>query len=110
MQFMFFVCTDASAEKHLPAEDNIEQWVAEMDQRGVRSVGEMLCPPSDAVTVKRRGGELLVTAGPFIETKERIAGFDLIDCADVDEAIEIASKHPMTRFGQIEIRPMRKFE
>ncbi len=110
MQFMFFVCTDESAEKHVPAEDNIEQWVAEMDERGVRSVGEVLAPPTAAVTVKRRGGELAVSNGSFIKTKEWIAGFDLIDCADVDEAIEIASKHPMTRFGQIEIRPVQTFE
>lgn len=90
--------------------DNIEQWVSEMDGRGVRSIGEMLWPPDKAVTVKRRGGDLIVTDGPFVETKEWIAGFDLIDCVDVDEAIEIASKHPMTRFGQIEIRPLRTFE
>jgi len=110
MQFMFFVCTDASAETHVPAEDNIEQWVAEMDGRGVRSVGEMLGSPTTAVTVKRRGGDLVVTPGPFTMSKEWIAGFDLIDCTDADEAIEIASKHPMTRFGQIEIRPVRTFD
>jgi hypothetical protein len=45
------------------------------------------------------------TDGPFAETKERIAGFDLLECADLNMAIEIASKHPMARFGKIEIRP-----
>jgi len=110
MQFMFFVCTDKQAEDYVPAEDNIEQWVAEMDGRGVRAGGDMLWSPSKAVMVKRRGGELLVTDGPFAETKESIAGYDLIDCANLEEAIEIASAHPMSRFGQIEIRPVRKFE
>ncbi len=110
MQFIFFVCTDGSADKYEPADDNIEQWGAEMDARGVRSVGEMLVSPAEAMTVKRRGGDVVVSAGPFAETKERIAGFNLIECADMDEAVEIASTHPMARFGQIEIRAVRTFE
>jgi hypothetical protein len=51
-------------------------------------------------------GQLLVTDGLFAETKEWIAGFDLLDCGNIDEAIEIASKHPMARFGKIEVRPL----
>jgi hypothetical protein len=48
---------------------------------------------------------VLVTDGPFAETKEWIAGFDILECANLDEAIDIAAKHPMARFGRIEIRP-----
>ena len=48
---------------------------------------------------------MLVSDGPFAETKEQIAGYDVIECADLDEAIEIASKHPVARIGTIEIRP-----
>jgi hypothetical protein len=58
-----------------------------------------------ATTVRRRRGKVLVTDGPFAETKEWIAGFDILDCANLDEAIDIAATHPMTRFGRIEIRP-----
>jgi len=54
--------------------------------------------------VRVRGGELLVTDGPFAETKEVIAGFDVIECADLDEAIEIVRKHPMAHNGRIELR------
>jgi len=43
--------------------------------------------------------------GPFAETKEQIAGYDIIDCADLDEAIEVASRHPVAAFGKIEVRP-----
>ena len=50
--------------------------------------------------------EVLVTDGPFTESKEWIAGYDVIEAADLDEAIEIASKHPMARFGRIELRPV----
>jgi hypothetical protein len=59
----------------------------------------------DSTTVRVREGEVLVADGPFAETKEQIGGFDIIDCADLDEAIEIASKHPVATFGTIEIRP-----
>jgi hypothetical protein len=47
----------------------------------------------------------LLTDGPFAETKEGIAGFDIIECANLDEAIEIASKHPCAAVGSIELRP-----
>ena len=56
-------------------------------------------------TVRVRAGKTLVSDGPFAESKEWIAGFDLLDCASLDEAIAIASRHPMARFGSIELRP-----
>jgi hypothetical protein len=87
-------------------EDNVDDWVAEMDRRKVRILGNRLKGVEDATTVRRRKGRVLVTDGPFAETKEWIAGFDLLECADLDEAIPIAAKHPMARFGRIEIRPV----
>jgi hypothetical protein len=54
-----------------------------------------------------RGGELIVTDGPYAETKEQVAGFDVLECADLDEAIEVASRHPMARLGLLEVRPFR---
>ena len=61
---------------------------------------------SDASTVRVRDGEVLVADGPFAETKEQIAGFYIIDCADLDEAIEIAARNPGARHGTIEVRPV----
>ena len=69
-----------------------------------------LAPTSTAVTVRVRNGELLLTDGPFVETKEIIVGFDLLDCADLDEAVEVARTHPMARGGRIELRPLADFE
>jgi hypothetical protein len=86
-------------------EADVEPWVREMDGRGVRLTGDRLRPPSDATTVRVRGGEVLVTDGPYAETKEQMGGFDIIECADLDEAIEVASKHPVARFGMVEVRP-----
>jgi hypothetical protein len=53
-----------------------------------------------------RPAELLVSDGPFAETKEQVGGYDVIDCSDLDEAIEIASKHPTAWYGTIEVRPI----
>ena len=75
------------------------------DASGARVMGDALRPIADATTVRKRGGKVLVTDGPFAETREWIAGFDILECADLDEAIEIASQHPMARFGRLELRP-----
>jgi hypothetical protein len=104
MRFLFLVCTDETAEPYDAADDNIETWVSELDARGARVIGDRLRPNAEAIAVKRRGGKVVVSDGPFAEAKEVIGGFDVIDCANRDEAIEIAAKHPMARFGQIEIR------
>ena len=106
MQYVMFVATDPDAEPFVPAEDNIGEWVDEMQARGVRVFGDRLRPVEDATLVRVRNGELLVTDGPFTESKEWIAGLDILECRDLDDAIEIASRHPMARFGRIELRPV----
>ena len=74
----------------------IPGWVEEMDRRGVRLLGRPLDLPETAATVRVRDGETLVTDGPFTEAKEWIAGFDLLECADLDAAIEVAAKSPVS--------------
>ncbi|GAA4735789.1 transcription initiation protein [Phytohabitans rumicis] len=81
-------------------------WVQEMDDRGVRTFGSRLRPASDTTTIEVRDGEVLLSDGPFAETKEQIGGFDLLECADLDEAIEVAARHPGATGGRIEIRPL----
>jgi len=110
MRYLMFVATDPAAEEYDPAQDNIGEWVDEMVARGVEVTGERLRPVEDATLVRVRGGEVIVTDGPFAETKEWIAGFDILECADLDEAIEVASKHPMARFGRLELRPFWPFD
>jgi hypothetical protein len=106
VEYLLFITVDPGAETYDPAQDNIEEWVAEGELAGTRRSGDRLRPPEDGTIVRVRNGELLVTDGPFSETKEWIAGYDVLECADLDEAIAIAAKHPMARFGQIEIRPV----
>jgi hypothetical protein len=105
VRYMILVCVDESVEVS-PEEALPTAWVQEMDGRGVRQFGSRLRPVSDATTVQVRGGEVLISDGPFAETKEQIGGFDLLDCKDLDEAIEVASKHPGAKFGTIEVRPL----
>jgi hypothetical protein len=106
MRYLMFVCVDPSAEPFDPAQDNTEEWVSSNDRKGSRIIGNRLDHVSKAKTVRVRRGQLLVTDGPFAETKEWIAGFDLLNCGNIEEAIEIASLHPMARFGKIELRAL----
>ena len=87
----------------------VPKWEAlfsELAPTGALGDGFELDSPATAKTVRVRDGETLVTDGPFAETKEQIGGFVLIECADLDEAIEIAAKHPAATYGTIEIRPV----
>lgn len=104
MKYVLLICGDESAAAH--ANDGCAGWSEEMQSRGVLQGGAGLRPPSDATTVRVRDDAVLLTDGPFAETREQIGGFCLIDCADLDEAIEIASKHPAAGYGTIEIRPL----
>lgn len=105
MKYMMFVCTDTEPETDESQVPDIEQWVAENDAAGRRVEGNQLVPPASATTVRVRGGELLLSDGPFAETKEVIVGFDILECADLDEAIEVARTHPMAWNGRVELRP-----
>jgi hypothetical protein len=81
-----------------------DSWVEDMDARGIRLFGSRVRPPAEATTVRVRDGALLTTDGPYAETKEWMAGFDVIECASLSEAIEVAAKHPAARSGMIEVR------
>ncbi len=78
----------------------------EMGARGVLQGGERLQPTTDATTVQVRNGEVLTADGPFAETKEQIGGYYVVDCKDLDEAIEVAAKIPRAANGTIEVRPI----
>ena len=105
MRYMLFIATDPDAPAYVPEEDNIEEWFTETNSAGAHVLGDRLRPVEDATTVRIRNGETLITDGPFTESKEWIVGFDVLECADLDEAIEVASKHPMAYGGRLELRP-----
>jgi hypothetical protein len=73
---------------------------------GQFEAGEALQPTSTATTVRVENGRTITTDGPFAETKEQLGGFYLVDCRDIDEAIELAARIPGATHGSIEIRPI----
>ena len=110
MRYALLVCVDENTEL---SEEDIERQYAEfmgfqdeMEARGVLVSRERLRPTSLATTVRVRDHQALVADGPFAETKEQIAGFYIIECEDLDEAIEIASRNPGARYGTVEVRPV----
>ena len=93
MQYAMFVVVDPDAEPYVAAEDDYAEWDADLERRGVLFDKRRLRPADEATTLRVRGGELIISDGPFTESKEWIAGFALLECADLDEAIGIAP-HP----------------
>ena len=107
MKYILFIAVDPVGERN---DESPEAWVEHWNARGVRLEGNGLEALSDTRTVRVRGDRVLVTDGPFAETTEWIAGFDLIEAADLDEAIEVAAGHPMATAGRIEIRPVEELD
>ncbi|MFS2034874.1 YciI family protein [Polaromonas sp. CT11-55] len=77
-----------------------------MQGRGILLHGNPLRPPGDAMTVRVRGGNRKVSSGPFTDSAEKMAAYGLIECAGMQEAIDIAAGHPMARAATLEVRPV----
>jgi hypothetical protein len=112
MRYLLTICADETGVQALSPEEGqamLAEYGAfgeEMTKRGVLQGGERLRPTTDATTVQVRDGEVLTSDGPFAETKEQIGGYYVVDCKDLDEAIEVAAKIPAARLGTIEVRPI----
>jgi hypothetical protein len=112
MRYLLLICTDESTMATASPEEALASTAAytafgdEMGHRGVLVGGERLRPTADATTVRLRDGEVLTSDGPFAETKEQMGGYYVVDCKDLDEAIEVAAKIPGARVGSIEVRPI----
>jgi hypothetical protein len=83
-------------------------YLEELGQQGYLISAEPLQSVQTATTVRVRNGKLSITDGPFAETKETLGGFFLIDAADLNEALKIASRWPSARLGSIEVRPVEE--
>jgi hypothetical protein len=112
MRYVLLICNDESAYQAVSPEEEAATLAAygafaeEMGRRGVLRGGERLRPTTDATTVRVRDGQTLTSDGPFAETKEQMGGYFIVDCKDLDEAIEIAAKIPGARTGTVEVRPI----
>jgi hypothetical protein len=101
---MLMLCGDEAAGARADEMTGCEEWQREMTARGVFVQAMGLHPPGTAGTLRVREGEVLLTDGPFAETKEQMGGFTLVECADRDEALRIAATHPWAEIGAIEVR------
>lgn len=110
MRFMMLVCSDTQPDTKAEAPGEINAWVDAVDGSGQRIMGERLRPAGEGRTVRVRGGRKMITDGPFTESKEVILGFDILECETIEEAIDIAAKHPVARTGRIEVRAFWPFE
>jgi hypothetical protein len=104
MNYLLMICGGPGREAP-EGRMTTEEWVQDTDGRGIRQLGRALDPPDTAVTVRVRDGETLVSDGPFIESKEFLAGFDVIAADDLDVAVQVAAAHPVAGFGAVEVRP-----
>jgi hypothetical protein len=112
MRYLLMICND---EREILAQSPDEEaamlgrygkFSEEIAARGILRDAARLRPTTDATTVRVRDGEVLTSDGPFAETKEQIGGYFMVDCKDLDEAIEVASKIPHAENGTIEVRPI----
>jgi len=70
------------------------------------TAGEALMPTKTATSLSNVSGKMIVSDGPFAETKEALGGFYMLDCKDLEEAIEVAKQIPSTKYGTVEVRPI----
>jgi hypothetical protein len=93
---------DGTIQKML---EEMGAWRAELERAGVFRTSLRLAGTDTATSLRSQGGEVIVSDGPFAETKEILGGFALIECADLDEALRWARRCPLARIGTIEVRP-----
>jgi hypothetical protein len=111
-QFLM-ILTDVETQQIKPGDPGFAERMAAYvafgqlcEELGVMRGGAKLRPTSVARTVRVRNGKVVVTDGPFAETKEQIGGFYLLECRDLDQALELAAKIPTVLNGSVEVRPL----
>lgn len=111
MKYLCLICAetvmeqmpDADAERHF---QEYAEFTGNIKKSGHFQGANRLKPADTATTIRVREGKLLVTDGPFAETKEQFGGYYLIEAANLDDAIQVAAKIPGARYGCVELRPV----
>jgi hypothetical protein len=116
MRYLLTLYSDESLREASPPEESkriMDEYTAltkEWLDKGLMLSGEGLDSSSTATTVRVRGGERVITDGPFAESKEQLGGYYVVDCGGVDEAIELAARIPVAQHGFVEVRPVMNYE
>lgn len=106
MQYLLIISHDDFFTPTETLFQGISAWIKEMEHRGVRVYGNPLRPAGEATTVRVRKDKVVLKKGPFANSKEKMCAYELIECSSDQEAIEVASLHPMAKVATIEIRPI----
>jgi hypothetical protein len=114
MKFICLICAETVMEQMTPADaekhfQEYAEFTADIKRNGHFIGANRLTPADTAITVRVRNGKVSTTDGPFAETKEQFGGYYLVDCKNLDEAIELAAKIPGAATGSIEVRPVMEF-
>ena len=109
-QYMLMVCHEELDEEGQAEREHVTPTLVELN-RSLREAGllvgvQRLHSTASATSVRVRDGETEITDGPFAVTKEVLAGYYVLECADLDQALKVAAGLPMARFGTIEVRPV----
>lgn len=104
MKYLLLICGDESAAAH--ADEGCGGWTEDLAERGMLQLTGGLAPPEQAKTVRVRRRQLMLSDGPFAETKEQLAGYYLIDVPDLDAALSWAARCPAAGSGTVEVRPV----
>jgi len=108
VMFLMLICRDRVPVESPagPAGSEVGQWEVTMDTAGIRVAGGELAPEAEARAVRVRDGQLQVAQGAVLDTGGTLLGFDVLECEDMAEAVEVASGHPLARRHVLEIRPV----
>jgi len=114
MRYLLLIYTPESTMPPAPVEGRkmmaaYAEFTQDVRERGLMESGEALQPTSTATTVKVRNGERIITDGPFAETREVLGGYYLLNCKDLDEALDCAARIPGAQVGSVEVRPILEF-
>jgi hypothetical protein len=117
MRYMLLVYANEKAREALQPEEwarriaHAQAVIEETTKRGIFKGADPLQPTSTATTVRVANGKVMITDGPFAETKEQLGGYFILDCKDLDEALEWAAKIPAScGIGCVEVRPIREMQ
>jgi hypothetical protein len=116
MRYLLLIYGNEQAKAAMPAEDlqksmdQAQAYMMEANRSGVFLAADPLQPTGTATTIRKQDGKVLITDGPFAETKEQLGGYIMLDCRDLDEALEWAAKFPGAcgGVGCVEVRPIHE--
>jgi hypothetical protein len=114
MKYLLLIYVDETKLKGTPAAESAALWrearafLAQLESEANYREGALLEPTVEALTLRRRGADLLTAEGPFAQVREQLGGFILIDAGHLDAAIALAAKVPLARYGSVEVRPVRE--